>query len=87
MDGEGTSVGIARSNILNFPVGSEFAAALVKARLREELKSAAAQKTARADVESDLDVFRQLLAQKPKEVASPAGFATESRTLSLGAIH
>ena len=52
--GEVTSVGIARSNILNVPAGSEFAAGLVKARLREELKSAAAQKTARADIESDL---------------------------------
>jgi len=49
---EVTSVGIARANIRNVPASSEVAAGLVQARLREELKYAA-QKTARADVESD----------------------------------
>jgi hypothetical protein len=71
------SVGIARSNILNFPAGYEFAARLVKARLREELKSAAARKTARADVESDLVLLQQLLAQ-PTGSASTAGLAPPS---------
>ena len=69
-EGEVTSVGIARSNILNIPAGSEFAAALVKARLREELKSAAGRKTARADVESDLLLLQQLLAFQPSRLAS-----------------
>ena len=76
--GEVTSVGIARSNILNDPTGSEFAAGLVQARLREELKSTAAQKTARADVESDLVLLQQLLAPQRKGLASTTGFATES---------
>ena len=61
--GEVMSVGIARSNILNDPSGSEFAAGLVQARLREELRSDTAQKTARADVESDLKLLRRLLAR------------------------
>ena len=78
--GEVTSVGITRANILNVPAGSEFAAGLVKARLREELKSAAAQKTARADVENDLVLLQQLLAPQAEGLASTA--ATESRTLS-----
>jgi hypothetical protein len=72
VDGEVTSVGIARSNILDVTAGSEFAAGLVKARLREELKSAAAQKTARADVESDLLLLQQLLAPQAKGLASTA---------------
>ena len=74
--GEVTSVGIARSNILNVPAGSEFAAGLVVARLREELKSAA-RKTARVDVESDLALLQQLLAQHPRVLASTVGVATE----------
>jgi len=88
--GEVTSMGIARSNILNIlndPTGSEFAAGLVKARLREELKSTATQKTARADVESDLVLLQHLLAPQPKALASTAGFATESRTLSSEGVH
>ncbi len=74
--GEVTPVGIARANILNVPEGFEFAAGLVKARLREELKPAAARKTARADVESDLLLLQQLLARKPGELASTAASAT-----------
>ena len=72
---EVTSVGIARSNILNVPAGSEFAVGLVKARLREELKSAAVRKTARADVESDLALLQQLLAPQAEGLASTAGSA------------
>jgi hypothetical protein len=75
--GEVMSVGIARSNILNFPAGYEFAAGLVKARLHEELKSAAAGKTARADVESDLVLLQQLLAP-PTGLATTAGFVPPS---------
>jgi hypothetical protein len=84
--GEVTSVGIARSNILNVPAGSEFAAGLVKARLREELKSTAAQKTARADVESDLVLLRQLLAPQPRRLVSATDSDTESRTQSVAAV-
>jgi hypothetical protein len=81
--GEVTYMGIARSNILNDPTGSAFAIGLVETRLREELKSTSAQKTARADVESDLVLLQQLLAPQPKGSASTAGFASEgSRGLS-----
>jgi hypothetical protein len=75
VDGEVRSLGIARSNILNGPVGAEFAAGLVEGRLREELKSAATRKTARVDVESDLALLQQLLAPQPKGLTSPASFA------------
>jgi hypothetical protein len=85
--GEVTSVGIARSNILKVPAGSEFAAGLVQARLREELKSAAAQKTARSDVESDLVLLQQLLSPQAERLASTTGFATEGLTLSSQAAH
>jgi hypothetical protein len=68
-----TPVGISRANILGTPEGSEFAAGLVEARLREELKSAAARKTARADIESDLTLLRQLLAIQPRGLASAGG--------------
>lgn len=81
--GEVRSVGIARSNILNDPTGSGFAAGLVQARLREELKATTAQKTARADVESDLVLLQQLLAPRRKGFASTPGFVTQSRTQSL----
>jgi len=80
--GEVTSAGIARSNILNVLPGSEFAAGLVKARLREELKSAASKKTARADVESDLVLLQQLLAPQPKGLASAEVSAAENSILS-----
>jgi len=85
--GEVTSVGIARSNILNDPTGSEFAAGLMKARLREELKSNAAQKTARADVESDLVLLQQLLLPQPEGLARTTAFATEGRILSSEGVH
>lgn len=70
VDREVTAVGIARSNILAVPNGSEFAAGLIKARLREELKSAAAHKTARADVESDLVLLQKLLASRQNAYAN-----------------
>jgi hypothetical protein len=70
-----TPVGIARANILSVPEGFEFAAGLVKARLREELKSAAARKTSRADVESDLLLLQHLLVRQPGELASTSASA------------
>jgi hypothetical protein len=57
----------------------------VKARLREELKSAAARKTARADVENDLALLQQMLALQPTGLASTAGSADESRIQSAAA--
>ena len=85
--GEGTAVGITRSNILGVPAGSEFAVGLMKARLREELKSTAAHKTARADIESDLALLQQLLASQPIRSASPAVSDTESRGQYVAAAH
>jgi hypothetical protein len=67
---EVTSVGIARSNILNVGKDSEFATGLLRARLREELKSNATRKTARDDVENDLALLQQLLALQPRKLAS-----------------
>jgi hypothetical protein len=84
-DGKVTSVGIARFNILSVPEGSEFAAGMMEARLREELKSAAGQKTARADVESDLLLLHQLLAPQPRRWAITTGSDTESRSQSIAA--
>jgi hypothetical protein len=79
-----TSVGIARSNILDVPASSGFAAGLVKARLREELKSAAFRKTARADVESDLALLQQLLALQPDRLASTTDSAESAPPAALG---
>jgi hypothetical protein len=81
---EVTSVGIARSNILDVPASSEFAVGLVKARLREELKSAAVRKTARADVESDLALLQQLLALQPSRLASTASSAESAPQSAVG---
>jgi len=81
------SVGIARSNILDIAAGSKFAAGLVKARLRQELTPAASQKTAHSDVQMDLALLQQLLAPQSEGLASTAGFASESRTLSSQTIH
>jgi hypothetical protein len=78
---EVTPVGIARANILRLPDSYEFAAGLVKARWREELKPAASRKTARSDFENDLALLQQLLAQQPTGFASTAG-SPESGTQS-----
>jgi hypothetical protein len=86
VDGVVTSVGVTRANILDAPASSEFAVGLVKARLREELKSGATKKTARADVESDLALLQELLALQPKGLASTARFAND-RALASGTTH
>ena len=72
---EVTSIGIARANIWNVPDSLELAVGLVEARLLEELKSTA-QKTARADVESDLMLLQQLLGSKPSRIADTASLPT-----------
>jgi len=82
---EAQSVGITRSNILSSPAGSEFATGLVEARLREELTSAVAKKTARSDVELDLALLQQLLVSKPKPSTSTPALATKSIPYFLGA--
>lgn len=86
MGGGVTSVGVSRTNILKAPAGSEFAVGLVTARLREELQSGVAQKTARADVESDLILLQELLESRTSGLASTGSFATNSGTLAAGDI-
>jgi hypothetical protein len=83
---EVTTVGIARANILGSPEGYEFAAGLVKARLREELKPAASRKTAPADFENDLALLQQLLTRQPEGFAITAG-SLERGTQSPVAAH
>ncbi len=78
--GELTSVGITRYNILRSPLSSEFAAGLVQARLREELKSGAARKTAHTDIERDLVLLEQLLVSRSKESVSTAALATATES-------
>jgi len=75
--GQITPVGIARTNIISDPEGVEFATDLVKARLSEELKPAAARKTARSDVESDFAILRRLLEFQPSGLASVAKSADQ----------
>ncbi len=64
VDGEIRPVGDGQTNILRISGNYEFAAGLVEARLREELKSATARKAARSDVENDLALLQQLLARE-----------------------
>ena len=78
VSGEITPLGIARANILSIPESFEFAADLVEARVREELKAGTARKTARADIESDLALLQQLLALRTRRLANAAGSASES---------
>jgi hypothetical protein len=49
----------------------------MKARLREELKATTAQKTARADVESDLVLLQQLLSWRLKGLTITAASAAD----------
>jgi hypothetical protein len=77
-----TPVGVARANILSLPAAFEFAADLMEARLREELKATAARKAARADIESDLALLQQLLALRPGQLASASGVARQGVELS-----
>ena len=62
-------VGISRANILSVSDSSEFAAKLVEARLREELRPASARKTSPSDVEKDLALLQYLISLQPKAVA------------------
>jgi hypothetical protein len=63
-------VGISRANILSISDSSEFAAKLVEARLRQELRPSTARKTPSSDVERDLALLEQLLSLQPREVGT-----------------
>jgi len=78
-----TPVGVARANILSLPAAFEFAADLMEARLREELKATAARKAARADIESDLALLQQLLALRPGQLASASRVARQGSNSAL----
>ena len=73
-DGEWTEVGVSRANILSIPESSELAARLLEARIRQELRPAAARKTAHSDVENDLALLQQLLAVRRRGSASTLSF-------------
>jgi hypothetical protein len=62
-------VGLSRENILSVSDSSELAARLLEARLRLELRPAAARKTSPSDVKRDLTLFQYLLSLPPREVA------------------
>lgn len=68
-------VGISRANILSVSDSSEFAARLLEARLREELRPAIARKTPSSDVERDLTLLQYLLSLPPREAAVTPAFA------------
>jgi hypothetical protein len=61
-------VGLSRANILSVSDSSEFAAKMLEARLRQELRSNTTRKTAHSDVEKDLALFQLLLSLQAKEV-------------------
>jgi hypothetical protein len=63
-------VGISRANILSISDSSEFAAKLVEARLRQELRPSTARKTPSSDVERDLALLQQLLSLQPRELGT-----------------
>ncbi len=78
VDGEIKGVGVVRANILNATIGSDFAIGLVEARLREELKPAIVRKTARSDVENDLQLLQRLLTLQATALASTITSASEA---------
>ncbi len=57
-------VGLSRGNILRGSESPELAAALMEARLRQELRPGTARKTSRSEVEKDLALFQQLVAAR-----------------------
>jgi len=66
---DSAQVGLSRANILSASGSPELAARLVEARLREELRPAAARKTSPGDVKRDLKLFEQLLSLQQREFA------------------
>jgi len=62
-------VGLSRANILSVSDSSEFAAKLLEARIRQELRPSIARKTSTSDVEKDLTLYEQLLSLQRRDVA------------------
>jgi hypothetical protein len=66
---DAAQVGLSRANIVSDSGSPEWAARLLEARIRQELRPAMARKTSRNDVNRDLALLRQLLSGQPTEVA------------------
>jgi hypothetical protein len=79
-----TQVGLSRANILSASDSQQFAARLMEARLRQELRPAMARRTSRSGVEKDLALFQQLLSLQPREVAGtpPSHNATRAHAVA-----
>lgn len=76
VDGENKAVGAARANILDSASDPEFAIGLIEARLRQELKPAIVRKTARSDVENDLQLLERVLTEQARELTSATAAAS-----------
>jgi hypothetical protein len=72
-------VGLARANILSVSDSPEFAARLLEARLRQELRPGTARKTSRSEVKKDLALFQYLLSLQPGEAAVTPRSTNDSR--------
>lgn len=79
-------VGVSRANILSVSESPELAARLLEARLRQELRPAAARKTSPSDVEKDLALFQQLLRLQPREIAITPSSANGKRALAVASL-
>ena len=76
-------VGLTRANIQSASQSSELAARLMEARLGQELSTSSYRKTSPKDVEKDLTLFRQLLAQPRVVAAKPPSTTAGSATARL----
>lgn len=79
-------VGLSRGNILSSSGAPELAAALLEARLRQELRPATTRKTSKSDVEKDLALLRQMRSPRRAEVATLPSAAHSSRALPAGTL-
>ena len=69
-------VGLTRTNIQSASESAELAARLMEARLRQELWTSSFHKISPKDVERDLTLFRQLIAQSAKASSNASASAT-----------
>ncbi len=74
-------VGVSRDNILVVSDSSQLAAGLLEARIRQELRPAAARKTSPSDVERDLMLYQHLLSLPPREAGVTPSSAPATATL------
>jgi len=78
-------VGISRANVLSMPESSVLVAQLLEARLHQELRTAAARKTARRDVDDDFMLLRQVLSAEHTRVSNNAS-STDARAEDTGSL-